>query len=99
VPRVDTSALAVDHPAFAGHFPGNPLLPGVVLLDAALHELGCALQLDLRGCRVTAAKFLAPVRPGDALHLDYEAPANGRVGFTISGAAGPVLRGVLDCGG
>jgi 3-hydroxymyristoyl/3-hydroxydecanoyl-(acyl carrier protein) dehydratase len=98
MPRVDNFAIPVDHPAFAGHFPGNPILPGVVLLDAALHGLETACSLDLTACRLASAKFLRVVRPGDALQLDFDAPANGAVRFAVHGAAGPVLRGVLDCG-
>jgi hypothetical protein len=45
-----------------------------------------------------SAKFLAIVRPGDPLQLDFDAPANGAIRFTVHGAAGPVLRGVLDRG-
>lgn len=37
-----TLQIAPDHPAFAGHFPGAPIVPGVVLLDAAVHA---ALQM------------------------------------------------------
>ncbi len=38
-----TLRIAPDHPAFAGHFPGAPIVPGVVLLDAAVHA---ALQTE-----------------------------------------------------
>jgi 3-hydroxymyristoyl/3-hydroxydecanoyl-(acyl carrier protein) dehydratase len=98
MPRVDTVAIAVDHPAFAGHFPGNPILPGVVLLDAALHGVEHACGVDLTACHLAAAKFLRIVRPGDPLELEIDEPANGAIRFTVNGAAGPVLRGVLHCG-
>jgi len=98
MPRIENWWTAVDHPAFAGHFPDNPILPGVVLLDAALHELERACGLDLTACRLASAKFLSLVRPGDALQLDFDAPANGAIRFSVDGAAGPVLRGVLDRG-
>jgi 3-hydroxymyristoyl/3-hydroxydecanoyl-(acyl carrier protein) dehydratase len=47
------------HPAFAGHFPGAPTVPGALLLAAALEALGlgCA-QLE-----IASAKFLHPVLP------------------------------------
>lgn len=62
-----------DHPAYAGHFPGRPILPGVVLLDRAQRVLEAACL-----CRITGlaqAKFLSPVTPGETLELDYEASA------------------------
>lgn len=64
-----------DHPAYAGHFPGRPILPGVVLLDRAQRALEQACGLRITG--LALAKFLSPVQPGDPLELDYEAGAAG----------------------
>lgn len=68
-----TLALPVetDHPAYAGHFPGRPILPGVVLLDRAKSALESASGLTITG--IAMAKFLSPSLPGEALVLDYEA--------------------------
>lgn len=63
--------VAAAHPAFAGHFPGQPILPGVVLLDAALHAIAAQLGLTLGSAQIRAAKFLSPVRPGEALQLHF----------------------------
>lgn len=62
--------LAADHPALDGHFPGHPIYPGVVLLDAAIAAIEAHYGARVAGLPV--AKFLAPVRPGMALSLDIE---------------------------
>ncbi len=62
--------LPTDHPALAGHFPGQPIYPGVVLLDAAIGAIEAHFGASVRGLPV--AKFLAPVRPGMALMLHAE---------------------------
>jgi 3-hydroxyacyl-[acyl-carrier-protein] dehydratase len=68
-------SIAPDHPTFAGHFPGQPLLPGVCLLaevlEAALGHPELAQQLGA-ALRISAVKFLAPVRPGAQLTLQLE---------------------------
>ena len=62
--------IASDHPAFAGHFPGRPIVPGVLLLDTAVLALESAAGVVTQG--LAAAKFLSPALPGEALTLDYE---------------------------
>ncbi|MBU2410848.1 MAG: CoA ligase, partial [Gammaproteobacteria bacterium] len=68
-----THDVPVDHPAFAGHFPGQPLVPGALLLSQVLEALRSVPALSARlGARPTlaAAKFLSPVRPGSELVID-----------------------------
>jgi len=66
--------IAVDHPAFDGHFPGQPVLPGVALLaevlEAALREPALAACIGSEP-RLAVVKFLAPVAPGAALIIDF----------------------------
>ena len=77
--RVEVT-IPVDHPAFAGHFPGDPLLPGVALLaevlEAVLDEPALAAQIGASP-RIGAVKFLAPVRPGAQLTILLDAGARG----------------------
>jgi len=64
--------IAPDHPAFAGHFPGQPLLPGVSLLAEVLEAVLDAPALAAAigpAPRIGTAKFLAPVRPGAQLSV------------------------------
>ncbi len=95
-----TLEIAPDHPAFDGHFPGTPILPGAVLLDEALRFIELDLALDLREWQISNAKFLERVCPGDALTVEHSGPANGLVRFTVriahrAGVAMPALSGTL----
>jgi len=69
----ETSVLIpAGHPAFAGHFPGKPIVPGVVLLDIALHALQTGLEQTFSSYQIATAKFLSPVRPGETVRVAYE---------------------------
>ncbi len=85
-----TLTIAADHPAYAGHFPGAPLLPGVVLLDAALRQIASSTSIPASHWHIAAAKFHGPVAPGTALTLEQERLPDGSLRFTIRsyGAAG-----------
>jgi len=93
--------IAADHPAFAGHFPGSPILPGAVLLDEALRVIELEPALDLTQWQIANAKFLENVLPGDALTVEYTSPANGIIRFAVRiadrpGLARPALAGTLS---
>ncbi len=71
-----------DHPALPGHFPGAPVLPGVVLLDWAWEACGALLPPASRLLGVQSAKFLRAVRPGEQLRIAV-APSESHADFTI----------------
>lgn len=75
--------IVADHPAYVGHFPGRPVLPGVVLLDAVLHALTVQLGRQAMPGQIKAAKFLSPVHPGETLTLHYTAVPAGGFRFEI----------------
>jgi 3-hydroxyacyl-[acyl-carrier-protein] dehydratase len=54
--------IRADHPSLAGHFPGNPIVPGVLLLDEVLAAL-TEWREDIHVAAIRSVKFLAPVKP------------------------------------
>ncbi|MBL8558077.1 MAG: hypothetical protein JNM47_05115 [Hyphomonadaceae bacterium] len=81
-----TWTLDPEHPALAGHFPGHPVAPGVVVLDRVI-AAACA-QFPGHACvGVRRMKFLRPLRPGETLALELEAPraGNARIRATVGG--------------
>ena len=87
--------IAVDHPAFSGHFPGTPIVPGVVLLDEAVHAIGLVENISLACCQISTAKFHSTVRPGESLAVDHQKLANGSLRFTIRSGERMVATGSL----
>ena len=87
--------IASDHPAYAGHFPGSPILPGVVLLDAAVHVLATHEGRAIAGGQIRSAKFLSPVSPGEPLTLYYSATPAGDLRFDIRSDTRSVASGVV----
>lgn len=80
---VNTLEVIADHPAYAGHFPGAPVLPGVVLLDAMLRQIASANTTVATQWQIAAAKFHSPVSPGEGLLLEQESLPDGSLRFSI----------------
>jgi 3-hydroxymyristoyl/3-hydroxydecanoyl-(acyl carrier protein) dehydratase len=74
--------VRADEPAADGHFPGNPIVPGAVLLREVLRFLAPGGEATCRGIR--SARFFRPVRPGDRLTVRWDASAAGDISFTCS---------------
>ena len=97
--------LRGDEPFLRGHFPGEPLRPGVLLVEAAAQLAGVVAQSDpvhtpLLGLKLTAiraAKILGTARPGETVTLHAKITA--RMGNLVSAQATATLRGtlVLQC--
>lgn len=90
-----------DEPFLRGHFPGDPLMPGVLLVEAGAQLAGVVAQSDpqlppLPGLKLTAlraVKILGAARPGEVLHI--EATVSGRLGYLIQAQAKVTVGGVL----
>ena len=86
--------VPADHPALAGHFPGRPIVPGVVLLDRSLLLAG-SLAPGRRWC-IAQAKFLRPVAPGERLRWSFTATSDTAQRFAIHAGDALVANGVLQ---
>ncbi len=86
----ESVCIAATHPGLPGHFPGDPIVPGVVLLDrvAALLERAGAGRL----ARIDVVKFAAPLRPGQRASLNVRVDG-ARASFRIERDGAPVLVG------
>ncbi|MCO4795155.1 MAG: 3-hydroxyacyl-ACP dehydratase FabZ [Bacteriovoracaceae bacterium] len=75
---------------FKGHFPGNPIMPGV-LLQEAIFQTGACLMASKEGdglgvvTRVQSAKFKGMVKPGDLLEMSVELTDNAANAFYFKG--------------
>jgi 3-hydroxyacyl-[acyl-carrier-protein] dehydratase len=91
--------LRESEPFLRGHFPGEPLLPGVLLVEAAAQLAGIVAQSDpaigpLRGLKLTAirnAKILGAARPGEKIRLRAE--ILGRMNHLIQAGATADVNG------
>lgn len=89
--------IAPDHPAFPGHFPGHPLVPGVVLLEQVAQALHA--WRGQRVLRVLETKFMAPLLPDETASLrlgDMSATGAAKVRFEVRRGETMLARGVIE---
>lgn len=88
-----------DHPCFPGHFPGQPILPGVLLLARVMALAQTSLGHPLNACTVYNVKFLAAVEPGAALDVQLLPTNLNEYKFTVRIFQKTGADGVLACNG
>ncbi len=91
-----SNRFAPGFPGFAGHFPGDPVLPAVVQISLAVALAGEGEGRPLRLAGVRSAKFLLPIRPNDEVLVRCRARTDGAerlhdVEFTTAGGAAAVV--------
>jgi len=94
------TGFAADHPTAVGHFPGNHIIPGALLLDAVLLALAGDPGTAIAGAAIRSVKFLRPVRPGDTLLIRWAPRPTGETRFEalLRDPARVALTGVVRLG-
>jgi len=87
--------IPVNHPAFTGHFPGAPIVPGVVLLDEVMHAISADTGLAATIWQINAVKFMSPLKPGESVLIAHEQSANGTVKFEVLNGSRQIVIGSL----
>ncbi len=72
-------AISADHPALPGHFPGNPVVPGVVILERVIALWTAAPVRGLDG-----VKFHHPLQPGETATVRFQDPEKAAVKFSVT---------------
>ena len=66
--------IPADHPSLPGHFPGRPLVPGVVVLERVVEAIE-RTHGALRPLRLPQVKFLQPLLPGEVARIELDGAA------------------------
>jgi acyl-coenzyme A synthetase/AMP-(fatty) acid ligase len=90
-----TIVIPADHPAFSGHFPGNPVVPGVVILQQVIEHIEPHLDGEAGVTGVDDVKFLSPLLPGEAMTLHFASKREGLVRFDGSTQDRQIVTGTI----
>jgi 3-hydroxymyristoyl/3-hydroxydecanoyl-(acyl carrier protein) dehydratase len=86
--------VAADHPALPGHFPGSPVVPGVVVLDQVLRASEVCRQRAVSVVGLRQVKFHAPLLPGERADVALELAADA-LSFRVTRDAQLIAQGTF----
>lgn len=87
--------ITADAPFLAGHFPGAPLVPGVVILQYVVEQIAHQLGRQASPRHISSAKFLAPLRPGEPLTIELDDSSATAVRFSCRSGERQIAAGVV----
>ena len=80
------------HPCLPGHFPGNPVVPGVVILDEVIRAVtDWQSEWVIKG--ISSVKFISPLLPGEKFSIQLQIPEKGKLKFQCTVADRKVALG------
>lgn len=90
-----TLTINGDHPALPGHFPGHPIVPGVIVLDEVIQTLKETYGQELVVTGMPAVKLSSPLRPEERLTITVESLDTNTAGFTCEVGSRLVASGSI----
>lgn len=75
-------SIGPDHPALPGHFPGHPVVPGVLVIDEVIETLRQHRGQPLVVTGLPSVKLSSPVLPGERLTIEIVLENAGTAAFT-----------------
>lgn len=88
-------SIPCDHPALPGHFPGQPIVPAVVLLDEVSAQLATWAP-PVHISRIVSAKFMSPLLPEQTCQVMFSHRGDGLIRFVCSCGEREVASGLLE---
>ena len=90
-------SISSDHPSLPGHFPGNPIVPGVVLLDEVIKAAETTYGDSGHVTAVPMAKFLQSLAPRQVCRIDFSRREGGQIQFVCYVQEKTIATGLLYC--
>jgi 3-hydroxymyristoyl/3-hydroxydecanoyl-(acyl carrier protein) dehydratase len=87
--------VPADHPALPGHFPGNPIVPGVLLLDEVLTAAERWLHRTVHVRGLPQIKFVQPLKPQESALINLSLDGTS-LKFTVQRAGATIAQGVMQ---
>ena len=88
--------IGVDHPSLLGHFPGHPVVPGVVMLGEIMKAIREMTNENLEFVGMPSMKFMSPLKPGESLRITLTNRGDGTMEFTCATATRSIASGCLQ---